>query len=64
VLRNIIHPEKRILLLDEPTISLDPNIKEYMLNIILNTKNKTVVVITHDSDCLKVVDRVISFDKA
>ena len=64
VLRNIIHPEKRILLLDEPTISLDPNIKEYMLNIIRNTKNKTVVVITHDSDCLKVVDRVISFDKA
>jgi len=64
VLRNIIHPEKRILLLDEPTISLDPNIKSYMLNIIRNTKGKTIVVITHDSDCLKVVDRVISFDKA
>jgi len=64
VIRNIIHPDKRILLLDEPTISLDADTKGYMLDLFRRTKGKTLIIITHDADCIKVVDRVIQFEKS
>ena len=40
--------DKKILLLDEPTNNLDVKVKDILLNILKNIKDKTMIVITHD----------------
>lgn len=40
--------DKPILLLDEPTASLDPNLKEVVKQKIIAMKEKTVLIISHD----------------
>ncbi|QCD53106.1 type I secretion system permease/ATPase [Campylobacter sp. RM16192] len=52
-----------IILLDEPTNSLDSGV-EYKLknNLKYNTENKTVVLITHKTSLLDLVDRLIVVD--
>ena len=54
--------KKKILLIDEPTSSLDKNTKIIILNLIQNIRNKTVVVVTHDSDVKQIVDQVIDLN--
>jgi ABC-type multidrug transport system fused ATPase/permease subunit len=54
--------DKKILLIDEPTSSLDKNTKIIILNLIQNIRNKTVVVVTHDSDVKQIVDQVIDLN--
>lgn len=48
----ILASEPDILVLDEPTVGLDPNGKEEILEIILDIAktNKTVIVVTHDME--------------
>lgn len=51
-----------ILILDEPTSSLDPVATKEIMNLIMQIKNegKLVIVISHDSDlCYEYADRVI-----
>lgn len=48
----IIASNPSILILDEPTVGLDPNGKEEILNLIkkIHESGKTVIVVTHDMD--------------
>ncbi|MCK9536103.1 MAG: ATP-binding cassette domain-containing protein [Bacilli bacterium] len=52
-----------ILILDEPTVGLDPNAKRELLNILMNLhqcSNKTIVIITHDMEVVsRYFNRVI-----
>ncbi len=53
----ITHPD--ILVLDEPTIGIDPWVKEHFIQLILEMKKSaTIVVATHDLDLLRVVDEI------
>lgn len=62
ILRTLIQ-NKKILLLDEPTSALDPDYKNILLKLISNTKNKTMISVTHDKDMFQVFDRVVVLDK-
>ena len=49
----------KIILLDEPTTSLDKNNKKIILNAIKElSKNSTMIIITHDNELLNYVDKV------
>ena len=55
--------EPNILLLDEPTSSMDPQTEKFVLKNIKNwMKNKTVVIATHRGQILDLVERVIILD--
>ncbi|MHA2033233.1 MAG: AAA family ATPase, partial [Candidatus Kariarchaeaceae archaeon] len=48
-----------IMVLDEPTIGLDPWSRKQFLELILEVKKHcTLVVVTHDFDLLKIVDEI------
>jgi ATP-binding cassette, subfamily B, bacterial MsbA len=46
-----------ILILDEPTSALDQSTKKLIIKTINKLKGKTVIIITHDSSILSIVDR-------
>lgn len=54
-LAKIILKDPKIILADEPTGSLDPTNRNYVLDILkmLNEKGKTIVVVTHDMEVAK-----------
>lgn len=55
--------KNKIVILDEPTSAIDHENKENILNAINElSKNSTLVIITHDDDLLRLVDRVIKID--
>ena len=63
LLRSILQ-ESNVIILDEPTSSLDESNKKIVMEFINNaSKNKTLILITHDYDLLKLVDRTIKLDK-
>lgn len=48
-----------IMVIDEPTIGLDPWSKQAFLDMILEMRNHaTVIVVSHDFDLLKIVDEI------
>jgi ABC-type multidrug transport system fused ATPase/permease subunit len=50
----------KIIILDEPTASVDPHTKEIIIEIIKYlTVNSTLIIITHDISNLKIVNRII-----
>lgn len=51
--------DKKIILLDEPTSSLDSKVKELFIELIEDVKDKTIVMTTHDDQILFLFDRVI-----
>ncbi len=52
-----------ILLLDEPTSSLDHNSESKIINNLKDySKDKTLIVVTHRSSLLELVDRIIVLD--
>ena len=54
----------QILLLDEPTASLDARAeKQFIKSINLTAESRTLLLITHKMDLLKMVDRIIVLDK-
>lgn len=56
--------DPRVMLLDEPTASMDHAMEEHIKNNIgAFVKDKTLIVITHRSPMLEIVDRVIVMDK-
>jgi len=59
VVRAIIH-QKKILLLDEPTSSLDPETKNIFIKLIKSIKNKTLIVVTHDKSIYQLFDEIIT----
>ncbi|MHA1215432.1 MAG: energy-coupling factor ABC transporter ATP-binding protein [Candidatus Hodarchaeales archaeon] len=49
-----------IIVLDEPTIGIDPWSKSEMIKLVHSLKeNRTVVAITHDFELMKIADRII-----
>ena len=50
---------KKIILLDEPSSSLDQLSKEILMNLIKNLKNRTIIITTHDKELLPLFDKVI-----
>ena len=63
LIRSILQDSKMIIL-DEPTSSLDDDNKLIVMDFIKSlSKNKTLILITHDMKLLKLVNRVIKFDK-
>lgn len=60
----ILASKPEILLLDEPTVGLDPQTRKELLNLLKNiNKEKTVIIITHDMNALwEVATRVILLD--
>ena len=56
-----------VLILDEPTVGLDPQTKEELLTFLVDLKNtyhKTIILITHDMDVIsKYIERVIVLKK-
>jgi len=59
LIRTLIQ-DRPIILLDEPTSSLDVKNKKTIIDIIRNINNKTIIVTTHDSDLLKVFQHKIN----
>jgi len=56
--------DNKILILDEPTTSLDKHSKIHIMNILKELmKGKTVIMITHDEELLQYVDRVVTMHK-
>lgn len=54
----------QILLLDEPTASLDARAeKQFIQSIKATAKDRTMLLITHKMDLLKLVDRILVLDK-
>ena len=57
----VILQDPQIVLLDEPTSAMDEETKEYIIRLlIMVTKEKTVICITHDAQILKYFDRVLT----
>jgi ABC-type bacteriocin/lantibiotic exporter with double-glycine peptidase domain len=53
-----------VLILDEPTSSLDETSRDHVLRLVrLISQNKTLIIITHDPDLLAMVERVVHIEK-
>ena len=53
-----------IVIFDEPLVALDVITKKKIIKIIIDfCKNKTLIVITHDTDIIPYMDKVIDFNK-
>jgi len=57
-IRSLIQ-NKSIILLDEPSSSLDQHSKEILMNLIKKLKHKTIIITTHDKELLPLFDKVI-----
>ncbi|VVU95702.1 ABC transporter [seawater metagenome] len=64
ILSRILYSPKKIILLDEPTASLDSKSKEIVFKIInyLRNEKKTIILITHDKDILDLADEIIDIE--
>jgi ABC-type multidrug transport system fused ATPase/permease subunit len=58
ILRALIQ-NKKIMLIDEPTNSLDIQSKNVIINLINNIKNKTILIVTHDENMFHLFDDFI-----
>ena len=55
----VLIQDKKIILFDEPTASLDYEHKLKLINLIKKIKNKTIIIITHDSTIFDVFYKII-----
>jgi ATP-binding cassette, subfamily B, bacterial len=63
ILRALLGKSK-VIILDEPTSALDNASKQQVKRMInYLTRNRTLIVITHDQELLENMDRIIIFDK-
>ena len=63
----ILASDPEILILDEPTVGLDPLTKQELVNLlkkINKENNKTIIIVTHDMDVVwQVATRVLVIDE-
>lgn len=53
-----------ILIFDEPTSSLDPDTKDFILSILYKLlQERTVILITHNPELMKYADKIVVLDK-
>jgi ABC-type multidrug transport system fused ATPase/permease subunit len=60
----IIILNKKIILMDEPTSSLDKYHRELFIDIVNKLKNKTIIIITHDQSIFNIFDNMIELKKS
>ena len=53
---------KKIILLDEPSSSLDNKNKQIFMNLVKKLKNKTIIINTHDDKLFEICDKIINID--
>ena len=58
-----IFDDKKIFLIDEPSNNLDKDMKKFLIEIIKNLKDKTIIIITHDKELDGIFNTTITFDK-
>lgn len=58
LIRSLVQ-NKMIILMDEPTSSLDQKNKFILMDLIKNIKNKTIIITTHDQQLIPLFDHVI-----
>lgn len=54
---------KQILLLDEPSSSLDTSSKTIFMDVIRSITNKTIIISTHDQELLPIFDTVVNLEE-
>jgi len=54
-----IMQQKQIILLDEPTSSLDTETKTIFMNLITAIKDRTIIIVTHDKSIFEIFDEII-----
>ena len=63
LLRSLLK-DNRMIILDEPTSSLDQDNKQKVISLIEElSKKRNIILITHDNSVLKNMDRIIKLDK-
>lgn len=61
IIRGILKEKKSVLIFDEPLTSLDKETRNKIVKLIINeTKNKTVIIISHDEEILPHADNIIN----
>ena len=67
ILRSILKLKKSnsfIIIFDEPLAGLDSNTRKKIIKLINDkTKNKTLIIITHDTEILPYMNRVIDLSE-
>ena len=54
----------KIIIFDEPLAGLDKNSRKKIIKLIKNiSENKTVIIITHDTEILDITDNIIEMNK-
>ena len=63
-LLRLVLKNSKVIILDEPTSSLDKESKKDVIKFIKKfSKDKTIILITHDKELHEFVDRIITLDK-
>jgi len=61
LIRGILKDNTSVYIFDEPLTSIDPSTRAKVLDMIKSeTSGKTVIIITHDTEVSKIVDKVIN----
>lgn len=66
LLARMLVSQPQLLILDEPTSSLDPNMRDYFYHLLkdLHQKGSTIILVTHDVASIGgLVDRIIYLDQ-
>lgn len=61
VITRALIQDKKIILLDEPTSSLNDKYKTYLIDLLTSIKGKTIIIVTHDKSTMKMFDDHIEF---
>ena len=62
-LARALYANKKILIMDEATSSLDKKNEDKIIQNIISLKNKTVIIVTHNPDVLNRMKRKIIFEE-
>lgn len=58
--RMLLRKQSKVLLLDEPTASLDPSVESLVIQTLAQfARNKTMIAVTHRTPILAMVDRIV-----
>jgi ABC-type multidrug transport system fused ATPase/permease subunit len=61
LVRGILKENVDVYIFDEPLTSIDPSTRDSVINMIKDeTKNKTMIIITHDLEITKIVSRTVN----
>lgn len=62
LMRGLLRPDARVIILDEPLAGLDAHTRRKVISLIKERSvGKTLIVITHDKEIVPMMDRVVNF---